>query len=154
MRPGYAALAAGEVASADGDRYMREITGGRLRRCHCGCGGKATHAGASNGLSLMAGCELSVRRWVRDPQDVYRMASERTAAGVEIKVLLRNDVSEGWRWTVVRRRGLGPHTTRRGTAGSEGEALIAAGAAMAEMASADAPVASGVLGSVGALPSH
>lgn len=127
----------GEVASADGDRYMSSVKSGRLRRCHCGCGGKATHTGSSNGLALMSGCEMSVRRWVRDPADVYRIAHERTAAGVEIKLLLRNDVPEGWRWTVVRRRGFEPHTTRRGTAGTEGDALIAAGVAIGEIAAAD-----------------
>lgn len=127
----------GEVASADGDRYMSAVKSSRVRRCQCGCGGRVTHVGASNGLALMSGCEMSVRRWVRDPADVYRMASERAAAAVEVKVLLRNDVPEGWRWTVVRRRGVGPHNTRRGTAGTEGEALVAAGVAMGELAAAD-----------------
>jgi hypothetical protein len=35
------------------------------RRCHCGCGGKSSHAGMANGLCLTSGCELSMRRWVR-----------------------------------------------------------------------------------------
>lgn len=48
-------------------RYARPIVGRRGRRnCGCGCGGRSTHAGCANGLALMSGCELSVRRWVRD----------------------------------------------------------------------------------------
>ena len=37
------------------------------RRCHCGCKGKVTHRGMANGIGLMWGCELTVRRWVKDP---------------------------------------------------------------------------------------
>ncbi len=37
------------------------------RRCPCGCGGTSTHSGrGTNGVALMWGCELHVRRWVRD----------------------------------------------------------------------------------------
>ncbi|PHV19214.1 hypothetical protein CSQ92_27965 [Janthinobacterium sp. BJB446] len=35
------------------------------RRCHCGCGPRATHAGVVNGVCLAIGCALHVRRWVR-----------------------------------------------------------------------------------------
>jgi hypothetical protein len=38
----------------------------RRRKCHCGCGGRITHVGGANAIALMSGCELSVRRWVRD----------------------------------------------------------------------------------------
>lgn len=38
----------------------------RKRRCSCGCEQKPTHLGMANGVALIAGCELSVRRWVRD----------------------------------------------------------------------------------------
>ena len=34
-------------------------------RCHC-CGKRATHVGGAGALALMMGCELTVRRWVRD----------------------------------------------------------------------------------------
>ena len=34
--------------------------------CRCGCGKRATHAGLGDGIVLMVGCLLSVRRWVRD----------------------------------------------------------------------------------------
>ena len=37
----------------------------RRRRCNCGCGGAASWTGGANGVALMSGCELSVRRWVR-----------------------------------------------------------------------------------------
>ncbi len=36
------------------------------RQCPCGCGNKATHAKMANGVSLGRGCELSVRRWVKE----------------------------------------------------------------------------------------
>lgn len=59
----------GEYASAaDHQRYTVPLSGRfrNRRRCDCGCGGKTTHAGAANGLALTSGCELSMRRWVRD----------------------------------------------------------------------------------------
>jgi len=56
----------GTVASAkDHERYALERPN-RRRKCYCGCGGRATHSGCANGLALMSGCELYVRRWVRD----------------------------------------------------------------------------------------
>lgn len=36
------------------------------RLCDCGCKTKATHVGMCNGVVLRRGCELSMRRWVRD----------------------------------------------------------------------------------------
>jgi hypothetical protein len=38
----------------------------RRCKCHCGCKGTATHVGGANGMGLTSGCELSIRRWVRD----------------------------------------------------------------------------------------
>ena len=35
-------------------------------KCYCGCNGRATHNGLGQGAAMMNGCELSVRRWVRD----------------------------------------------------------------------------------------
>lgn len=43
---------------------------GGVRRCPCGCGSKITHLGMANGMCLMSGCELRVRRWVRDGKTV------------------------------------------------------------------------------------
>lgn len=39
---------------------------GLKHRCSCGCNGKATKKGMANGVCLMDGCEMHVRRWVRD----------------------------------------------------------------------------------------
>lgn len=36
------------------------------RRCPCGCRGRTTHYGLGDGVALTHGCELSIRRWVRD----------------------------------------------------------------------------------------
>ena len=35
-------------------------------KCYCGCGGRSTHMGLGDGAGMMSGCELTVRRWVRD----------------------------------------------------------------------------------------
>ena len=47
-------------------RYIEAVHS--RRKCHCGCGGRVTHAGMCNGVAMTDGCELSVRRWVRDPR--------------------------------------------------------------------------------------
>ena len=47
------------------DRSMTQSPNKR-RKCHCGCGGRATHMGLGQGAGMMSGCELTVRRWVRD----------------------------------------------------------------------------------------
>ncbi len=44
------------------------------RRCHCGCRRRATHVGQANGITMMMGCELSARRWMRSPSNYYRAA--------------------------------------------------------------------------------
>ena len=50
------------------------VTDGRKRRmCHCGCRKKETHIGTCNGVGLISGCELTVRRWVRDWQEPGRV---------------------------------------------------------------------------------
>lgn len=52
--------------SADGHRSIIEVRSTSRRRCGCGCNGRATHTGIGDGLAMMSGCELKVRRWVRD----------------------------------------------------------------------------------------
>ena len=52
--------------SADGERDMWPMPSRSRRRCHCGCGTRSTHVGGNNAIALMSGCELHVRRWVRD----------------------------------------------------------------------------------------
>lgn len=47
-------------------RYAAPARPTSRSRCDCGCGKRATHIGCANGLALMGGCELTVRRWVRD----------------------------------------------------------------------------------------
>ena len=57
-------------------RYAEKISR-RARKCHCGCEGRETHTGCANGLALMSGCELSVRRWVKNPLQLQRPPSKR-----------------------------------------------------------------------------
>lgn len=56
----------GVYASEEMHRYAQPVTAS-CRRCYC-CGGPITHAGMANGLALISGCELAVRRWVREPR--------------------------------------------------------------------------------------
>lgn len=51
------------ASSREHRRYMKPAPN-RRRKCRCGCGGRLTHYGCANGLGLMGGCELHVRRWV------------------------------------------------------------------------------------------
>lgn len=53
---------------ASADDHARDMwpAPNRRRKCHCGCGGPKTHIGGCNALALTSGCELSMRRWVRD----------------------------------------------------------------------------------------
>lgn len=51
--------------SVDGHRAMIPVLPRSRRRCSC-CGARATHIGLGDGVALMSGCEMSVRRWVRD----------------------------------------------------------------------------------------
>lgn len=46
-------------------RYMEVLTPKSRKLCHCGCHTRKSHVGKSNGVALMSGCELIVRRWVR-----------------------------------------------------------------------------------------
>jgi len=54
------------VGSVDGSRSLVSMPPRSRRRCGCGCDSRATHVGLGDGLALMSGCEMRVRRWVRD----------------------------------------------------------------------------------------
>ena len=57
----------GQVASADEHiRYIQAMPSQSRRRCPCGCGTRATHLGMANGIGLMSGCEMRVRRWIKE----------------------------------------------------------------------------------------
>jgi hypothetical protein len=46
--------------------YVEPINLGRnWRKCPCGCGRRATHKAAANGVALALGCEMSVRRFAK-----------------------------------------------------------------------------------------
>lgn len=60
------------VASVHGKRAMWPVPSTARRRCGCGCKKRATHFGGNNGIALMRGCELYVRRWVRDGSKTRR----------------------------------------------------------------------------------
>jgi hypothetical protein len=47
------------------NRSMKRAPNKR-RECCCGCNGRLTHIGLGDGAGMMSGCELTVRRWVRD----------------------------------------------------------------------------------------
>jgi len=47
------------------ERGVRKAPSSSRRRCPCGCGQRATHAGHCNGITLVMGCEMYVRRWAK-----------------------------------------------------------------------------------------
>lgn len=51
-------------------RTMTLVPPKSRRRCRCGCKTRATHMGQCNGVTLVMGCELYIRRWVRNWRDV------------------------------------------------------------------------------------
>jgi len=55
------------------DRGIRKAPTTSRKRCGCGCKGRATHVGTGNGAGMMSGCELYVRRWVRDGYNQIRL---------------------------------------------------------------------------------
>ena len=63
----------GQYGSAiEHQRYIERIGSKSRKRCCCGCKQRATHKGMANGICLVSGCELSMRRWVRDGLKVRR----------------------------------------------------------------------------------
>ena len=59
-------------SATDHVRYVQAYRGrGRKPNCVC-CKRPATHLGMTNGVALMGGCEMRVRRWIRDPMAVFR----------------------------------------------------------------------------------
>jgi len=53
-------------------RYAEQIDPRSPHRCGCGCKRRASHRGMANGICLATGCELWIRRWVRDPASAIR----------------------------------------------------------------------------------
>lgn len=65
MRGGMAGW--GQVGGLPGQIcYYEPVDSKSRRRCGCGCGRRATHRGMANGVCLTMGCELSMRRWVKE----------------------------------------------------------------------------------------
>jgi hypothetical protein len=66
---------------SDGHRMANAYTDHRSfeerrsrRLCCCGCGKRSTHLGTANGIGMLSGCELSVRRWVKQgPESMIRI---------------------------------------------------------------------------------
>lgn len=69
MRGGVAGW--GQIGGQPGQiRYMelRKKRPGRQPKCACGCETKKTHLGFANGVCLISGCEMRIRRWVKAGQ--------------------------------------------------------------------------------------
>jgi hypothetical protein len=59
----------GQVGGMPGHiRYMelRKKRPGRQPKCGCGCNTPKTHLGFANGVCLTSGCEMKIRRWVKE----------------------------------------------------------------------------------------
>lgn len=59
----------GQIGGQPGHiRYMepRKRRPGRQPKCWCGCGTDKTHRGLANGVCLISGCEMAIRRWAKE----------------------------------------------------------------------------------------
>ena len=57
----------GKIGSAlKHKRYMDFVDKKSRKKCLCGCETRANFMGMANGVCLIIGCEIYVRRWVRD----------------------------------------------------------------------------------------
>lgn len=68
MQTASAPLSEGRIGSAENHQQALAPLPRRYRnrrKCLCGCGGKASHSGHANGIAVVWGCEMSMRRWVR-----------------------------------------------------------------------------------------
>ncbi len=75
-------------------RYFRRFKS--RRKCGCGCGTRQTLVGMANGVALMSGCELHVRRWVRDGEARFAKLRMRKQMQQKLAELL---AEEGRRFT-------------------------------------------------------
>ncbi|MEY9521014.1 hypothetical protein ABIF70_002155 [Bradyrhizobium japonicum] len=60
------------ASAAEHRRYMQPIK--RRGKCWC-CKQRITHGGFANGIILVDGCELLVRRWLKDASLPRRSAA-------------------------------------------------------------------------------
>ena len=95
-------------------QYKRTMTPAMpwsLARCRCGCTGRASHLGLTDGSCMMSGCELTVRRWVRDgARDPYEGRTQPLTFWSQSDHPLSADVSAigrqsqangGWKQTAI-----------------------------------------------------
>jgi hypothetical protein len=61
----------GVYNALDGRRTMAPVPSSSRRRCSCGCGKRASHMMLADGCCMGIGCELLVRRWIRNPVDAW-----------------------------------------------------------------------------------
>lgn len=59
----------GLIAHHIGYAEPQTARGHHYHKCRCGCQGKAKWRAMFNGLCMYEGCELSVRRFVKNPGD-------------------------------------------------------------------------------------
>lgn len=45
--------------------YIEPMSKKSRKNCHCGCKTRQTHIGMANGVALISGCEMHIRRWVK-----------------------------------------------------------------------------------------
>lgn len=53
-------------SSTEHVRYALPVHSTSRRRCSCGCKRRATYKGMVNGVCLRSGCDLSIRRWIKE----------------------------------------------------------------------------------------
>ena len=63
----------GQWGSTERHALYVEPRAPKLRRmCRCGCRKRATHIAAANGMCMSMGCELSMRRFVKEMSEARR----------------------------------------------------------------------------------
>ncbi len=55
----------GYASEDEHKRTFKKVPSTSRKRCSCGCNQRSTHFGLANGVVLRGGCELSIRRWVK-----------------------------------------------------------------------------------------
>jgi len=56
-------------------RDMVKVKSSSRKRCDCGCKTMATHIGRGQGAAMVVGCELMIRRWIRDGHVIFKQKS-------------------------------------------------------------------------------
>lgn len=75
------------------ERAMVKTPPSSRKRCSC-CGRRATHVGTANGMAMMGGCDLRVRRWVKQGSIAIQRSSARFTYSPEMATEMHSIADE------------------------------------------------------------